>query len=122
MRLRLFSALNVCAQHGWSDDMERCSYITPNISMVTTSNSTSSIKSTLTTNLLLHYLVTLIFASLFSHTNQYVLGCSRTSNPRLLTRYATMILSYELESTRESILVFLTYILTWKSFFIFFSS
>lgn len=66
--------------------------------------------------------VTFSSASLCTYPNGYGFGCSWTSSRNLLTRSAAMRFSYDPESNRASIFIFLPCIFTWKSLVIYFSS
>jgi len=92
---------------------------TPHTSNGTTSNTNSSIKYTLVEKLILHFLVTLIFESLFSYPNGYVLEWLWTYIPIILNTLSTTRFDYELKSHKSSSLVFLTWLLIWNIFFIY---
>lgn len=87
----------------------------------TTSRSTSSIKSTLIENLILHCFVTFSFASLFTHHSEYTFGWSWTSNLNFFPSSTTMRLTCDPESNKSLSFVFLTSIYIWKRLVIFFS-
>lgn len=94
---------------------------TPHTSRGTSSRSTSSIKSTLIENLILHYFFTFGFASLCTHPSRYGFGWSQTSSPNLLIRFSAMRFSCNPKSNKASNFILLTYIVTSKRLVIYFS-